>query len=53
MKRAAEQQLVEVDARIGELTRIRAGLAALVASCPGHGVLASCPILHALDEGAP
>ena len=53
MKRAAEQKLAEVDARMDELARIRAGLQALVASCPGHGALASCPILHALDEDTP
>ena len=53
MKRAAVQKLAEVDARMDELARIRAGLQALVASCPGHGALASCPILHALDEDTP
>ena len=53
MKHAAEQKLAEVDARIGELARIRAGLEVLVASCPGHGALAGCPILHALAEEVP
>jgi hypothetical protein len=53
MKRTAGQKLVEVDARIAELTRIRAALQALVDSCPGHGELESCPILHALDEASP
>lgn len=49
MKSAAEQKLADVDARLAELQRIREGLQALVASCPGHGALAHCPILDALS----
>jgi Hg(II)-responsive transcriptional regulator len=49
MKRAAEAKLVDVEARLAELQRIRGGLEALVASCPGHGELEHCPILGALS----
>jgi Hg(II)-responsive transcriptional regulator len=48
MKAAALQKLAGVDDRIAELQRMRAGLEALVDSCPGHGALARCPILNAL-----
>lgn len=50
MKAAAIQKLADVDARLAELQRVRAGLETLVASCPGHGALAQCPILNTLAE---
>lgn len=53
MKAAAVRKLADVDAKLGDLTRIRDGLRALVDSCPGHGVVAQCPILNALEEDAP
>jgi Hg(II)-responsive transcriptional regulator len=53
MKRAAEAKLVDVDARLAELQRIRGGLEALVASCPGRGELQHCPILGALSGDEP
>ena len=49
MKAAAEQKLVDVEEKLAELQRIRGGLQTLVASCPGHGPLAHCPILDALS----
>ena len=52
LKAAAAAKLADVEARIEELSRIRAGLHALVDACPGHGALQQCPILHALDEDA-
>ena len=52
MKAAAIQKLADVEAKVAELNRMRAGLQALVASCPGHGALNQCPILNALAEGA-
>ena len=52
LKAAAAAKLADVDARIEELSRIRAGLHTLVDACPGHGALQQCPILHALDEDA-
>ena len=50
LKAAASEKLVDVEAKLAELTRIREGLRALVASCPGHGALEQCPILNALAE---
>lgn len=50
LKAAATEKLADVEAKLAELTRIRDGLQALVASCPGHGALARCPILTALAE---
>lgn len=48
MKAAAVEKIADVEARIAELERVRAGLSALVDSCPGHGALGQCPILNAL-----
>jgi MerR family transcriptional regulator, copper efflux regulator len=50
VKRAAERKLAEVEERLASLTRVRDGLATLVATCPGHGRAADCPILKALGE---
>jgi DNA-binding transcriptional MerR regulator len=50
LKAAAIEKLSDVEVKLAELTRIRDGLRALVASCPGHGALEECPILNALAE---
>ena len=50
LKRAAERKLADVEERLLALTRMRDGLATLVATCPGHGRAADCPILKALGE---
>jgi DNA-binding transcriptional MerR regulator len=50
LKATATEKLADVDNKLAELTRIREGLQALVASCPGHGALEQCPILNALAE---
>ena len=50
MKSAALEKLVDVEEKLVELARIRDGLKALVASCPGHGAMEQCPILNALAE---
>ena len=50
MKAAATGKLADVRAKLAELDRVRAGLEALIASCPGHGALAQCPILSALAQ---
>jgi MerR family copper efflux transcriptional regulator len=52
VKRAAQRKLEEVESRLVALTRVRDGLATLVATCPGHGRAADCPILKALGEEA-
>jgi DNA-binding transcriptional MerR regulator len=51
LKAAATEKLADVERKLDELQRIRDGLRALVASCPGHGALERCPILAALAEG--
>ena len=53
MKAAAIQKLAGIDEKLSELQRVRAGLEALVASCPGHGALEHCPILDALAGDRP
>lgn len=50
VKRKAEQRLEQVERRIEELQRVRRGLRKLIASCPGHGELKSCPIVAALSH---
>jgi DNA-binding transcriptional MerR regulator len=50
LKAAATEKLADVERKLDELQRIRDGLQALVASCPGHGALERCPILAALAE---
>lgn len=50
MKAAAQQKLVDIDAKLADLARIRDGLSTLVDACPGHGELTRCPILNALSE---
>jgi MerR family transcriptional regulator, copper efflux regulator len=52
VKRRAVAKIADVDERIAELQRIRAGLSRLVADCPGQGQAEACPILHALNEEA-
>jgi MerR family copper efflux transcriptional regulator len=48
VKRSAQKKLLDVQARIAALERVRDGLATLVSACPGHGQAADCPILRAL-----
>lgn len=50
LKQAADLRLQALDTRIAELERVRAGLQQLVTTCPGHGALATCPILAALSS---
>jgi Zn(II)-responsive transcriptional regulator len=50
VKRAAQAKLVDIDARIAELERVRGGLHKLIVACPGHGRAEACPILNALNE---
>lgn len=44
----ARAKLADVEAKLAELRRMRDGLRQLLAACPGHGALATCPILAAL-----
>lgn len=50
VKRAAQEKLADVEGRIAALERVREGLATLIATCPGHGRAADCPILNALGR---
>jgi MerR family transcriptional regulator, copper efflux regulator len=50
IRQAAQSKLADIDSRIDELTRIRAGLHKLIAACPGHGRAEQCPILNALTQ---
>lgn len=52
MKSAAQAKLEVVDEKVRELLRIRRGLKRLVAACPGHGALAACPIVNALNQAS-
>ncbi|TAM11819.1 MAG: heavy metal-responsive transcriptional regulator [Nevskiaceae bacterium] len=49
IRAAAARKLAGVDARLAELQRIRDALSTLVDHCPGHGPVADCPILAALN----
>ena len=48
VRKAAIAHLGDVERRIEELGKVRDSLRKLVASCPGHGRAAECPILNAL-----
>lgn len=50
VKRAAQTKLEDVEARIADLQRVRAGLTLLIDACPGHGRASECPILRALSS---
>ena len=50
LREAAQARLAELDDRIAELERVRNGLRQVVEACPGHGALATCPILSALSQ---
>jgi DNA-binding transcriptional MerR regulator len=50
VKQAAQFKLLDINARIAELERIRHGLQALISACPGHGRAEACPILNALTQ---
>jgi len=50
IKRTAQAKLGDVERRLAELERIRAGLQTLITACPGHGRADTCPILNALDQ---
>jgi MerR family transcriptional regulator, copper efflux regulator len=49
VRRNAQSKLIEIDAKIRDLQRMRDALFELVKSCHGNGVAAGCPILVALN----
>ncbi len=48
VKQLAERKIAEIEMKITDLERMKAGLSALSQRCPGHGSTAGCPILNAL-----
>lgn len=52
VKRATEEKIVEVEAKIRDLQRIRDTLAHLAEACDGHGTTQECPILEALESAS-
>lgn len=50
VRETAVHKLQDIQQRITELQRMHAALEQLVDACPGHGILAACPILAALTE---
>lgn len=50
VRQAAAARLADIEQRIRELDRMRSALAQLVEACPGHGEMAACPIMAALQE---
>lgn len=53
IRETAVHKLQDIQQRITELQRMHAALEQLVDACPGHGTLASCPILGALTGPRP
>lgn len=52
-KALAAARLSDIERKVGELTRIRTALQALLTASPGKNELRSCPILHALTDAKP
>lgn len=50
VRAAAQARIDAIEDKIAQLRRIRDALAGLVEACPGHGQLAQCPIMGALNE---
>lgn len=51
VKRLAEHKIADIEEKMADLGRMKAGLEALTERCPGHGPTAECPILSTLLEG--
>jgi Hg(II)-responsive transcriptional regulator len=49
VRQQAHGKLIAIDRKIHDLQRMKEALLKLVESCDGHGPLAGCPILDALD----
>lgn len=50
VKELAEHKIADIEAKMADLARMKAGLEALAERCPGHGSTAECPILATLLE---
>jgi MerR family transcriptional regulator, copper efflux regulator len=53
IKQRAQAKIVDVEQKIASLERIRSALMRVTASCHGKGPVSECPILDALEHGAP
>ncbi len=49
IRKQAREKLVNIEAKIADLTRMRAALSRLVMKCHGSGSKIGCPILEALQ----
>ncbi|WP_455384517.1 heavy metal-responsive transcriptional regulator [Acidihalobacter prosperus] len=50
VKRLAEHKIADIEEKMADLARMKAGLESLAERCPGHGSTAECPILATLLE---
>lgn len=48
VKQLAEHKIADIEEKIADLTKMKAGLEALADHCPGHGPSSECPILVTL-----
>lgn len=48
VKQLAEHKIADIEEKIGDLQKMKAGLETLADHCPGHGPNAECPILATL-----
>lgn len=48
VKQMAEHKIADIDEKMADLARMKAGLETLAERCPGHGSTAECPILSTL-----
>jgi MerR family transcriptional regulator, copper efflux regulator len=53
IKARAKAKIVDVEQKIASLQRIRGALVAVTESCHGKGPISECPIVDALEHGAP
>jgi len=51
LKERAEAKLADIGAKILALQNMKEALLTLTYACSGHGTVAECPLLHALDQG--
>lgn len=50
VKQLAEHKIADIEDKMNDLARMKAGLESLSERCPGHGSTAECPILATLLE---
>lgn len=50
LKHQAEAKMADIEAKIQTLQNMKAALQTLTNACSGHGTVAECPVLQALDR---